>query len=147
MLLGLGAAYYARLQVEPVPTIGVWEETLWTAEDAGFDYERKLALAEQGNDDALVELILFCHKTDAAGSLGHAIVLYQLLEKLGDARFAQAIRAARNVDPRPLGDLLAAGVDYSSGVGAWRGVDEIDAFLKRGHPHSRAAQNAEVESR
>ena len=76
------------------PTIEPWEETLWQAEDCDFDYRGALCRAEYGDREAIVELLRFTSKTDAAGSLGHCQVMILLLLKLGDRTFADAVSGA-----------------------------------------------------
>jgi hypothetical protein len=69
--------------------IVVMEETLGQAKEHGFDYCAALARAEQGDRKAITQLLRFSN-TDAAGSLGHILVVTELLLLVGDEPFAAA---------------------------------------------------------
>jgi hypothetical protein len=82
----------------PAATIVVAGETLDTARDAGFDYLGVLGRAENGDRASLAELLRFSDHTDAAASLGHGVVLVELLDVVGDQAFAEtATREDRRV--------------------------------------------------
>jgi hypothetical protein len=94
----------------------VWDETLNQARDSGIDYFQLAQAALRGDPSALDRLLWFGTKTDAAGALGHGVVLVHILHELGDQRFAAALWKRPNREKRMLGAMLRAGLDY----GPWR---------------------------
>lgn len=75
----------------PETKIRVSDETIWQARNAAFDYVGYLARAERGDDEAISKLLAF-DRTDAAGGLGHGVVLVELTGIVGDAKMAALIR-------------------------------------------------------
>lgn len=75
----------------PRSRIGVAYETLDQARRVRFDYGGHLVRAEQGDIAAIVQLLRFSLHTDAAGAMGHAWVLLQLMQIVGDPQFSAAV--------------------------------------------------------
>jgi hypothetical protein len=78
----------------------VADETLWQATAVDFDYQRTLARAIEGDRLAAQKLMAFSTETDAAGALGHALVLMELMHRVGDNDFASAARALTDDEKR-----------------------------------------------
>lgn len=76
-----------------VPSIKVASETVVQACADGFDYSGYLANAERGDTEAIAALLRFSEHTDAAGGLGHGVVLVELFAMNGDAKMASGIDA------------------------------------------------------
>ncbi len=99
----------------PVPRtaaspIEIWDETQVQACDAGLDYERLVRRASRGDADALLALIEFSPRSDAAGALGHGCVLVGLLDRVGDANFARCAARATPPARRSLNRILEYGI-------------------------------------
>src|SRR5438093_737285 len=94
----------------------VWEETLWQAKDSGIDYLTSANSAWNGDPSALARLLIFGINVDAAGGLGHGVVLVGVLRQIGDAPFADAIRKRPARERARLNELLKCGLDY----GPWK---------------------------
>jgi len=75
----------------PDPSIAVAEETLVQARYANYDYLATLANAEGGNLRSIASLMAFSAKVDAAGGLGHGVVMIELLSIIGDSTFAAVL--------------------------------------------------------
>lgn len=107
VLLGISGC-----SVKSKPTIIVAEETLSQAEDKGFDYSAVLARAEQGDQKAIAELMRFSLETDAAGALGHGVVLVELVGKVGDRRFADVATKRSGRIKEVVAEMLRGGEAY-----------------------------------
>ncbi len=93
-------------------TIAVPEETQSQADKIGFDYQSVLAHAEQGTENAISDLMEFSAKTDAAGVLGHGVVLVELIGKVGDRRFAEVATKQAGKVKEAVAESLRAGEAY-----------------------------------
>lgn len=88
------------------------EETQSQADKIGFDYQSVLASAEQGKGNAISDLMEFSAKTDAAGGLGHGVVLLELLGKVGDSRFAAVAARQTGETKKIVAESLRVGEAY-----------------------------------
>ena len=99
----------------PGPTqASIWEETLAAAKHENFDYRGAYRRAANRDAQGLAELMKFSTKTDAAASLGHGVVLVELLHIWGDEKFARVIRSQPPNIRNLVGGLLDAGVAYAT---------------------------------
>ena len=92
--------------------ISVWEETSSQARNVEFPYVATLQRAESGDVNSIIALMQF--HADAAGGLGHGIVLIELLDLVGEARFCEAIAQLSPPEKQSLALYLDAGIAYSS---------------------------------
>jgi hypothetical protein len=91
----------------------VAEETLWTAKDRGFNYKASLRGALGGDPEDVKRLMDFSRHVDAAGALGHGVVLIEVCVGFGDVPSASL---TANLSPEErfcLRNILAAGIAYS----------------------------------
>jgi len=88
------------------------EEVLEQAHEVGFDYRQVLVRAQGGDEAALASLMRFSFETDAAGALGHGVVMLGLLQQLGDDAFAAEARRRSQLVVRRSGEALLAGKAY-----------------------------------
>ena len=95
------------------PKIEVAEETLHQAKDQNFKYEFILDKAESGDKEAIAALLRF-DKSDAAGALGHGVVLIELADLIGDKTFADVVRVQDFKTRRAVARYLEAGVAYTT---------------------------------
>ncbi len=93
---------------------GLWEETLQQAKDTGIDYLPLVRSARKGDAKSLNQL--FAMRVDAAGALGHGIVLLHVLQARGDHAFAEAILRRPRGERHLLRELLKCGLDYGAGL-------------------------------
>lgn len=77
---------------QTVNSISVAEETLAAARDESFDYLGHLRNAQMNGRDSLRELLIFSEKTDAAGSIGHRLVIKELEKQIGRNEIITAIQ-------------------------------------------------------
>ncbi len=90
----------------------VWDETLHMAHQAGIDYRHLVSLARRGNEAALHQLInldIF----DAAGGLGHGVVIYDIKYELGERFFNEKCKSLTDEQKIKLERLLEIGAGYS----------------------------------
>jgi hypothetical protein len=87
-------------------------EVLTQAEDAGFDYIGKLRRAERGETEAVVALINFSSKTDAAGALAHGWVLLELRKMIGKDKFSNALAHATKLGRMSALDIMEVAATY-----------------------------------
>ena len=91
----------------------VAEETLWQAQYSGFPYLDTLQQAESGNVEALTAMMRFSTRADAAGALGHGMVLVGLLDRVGEEAFCAAIGGLTSPERDVLRHSLEGGEAYS----------------------------------
>jgi hypothetical protein len=94
------------------PSIVVASETLDQGRKRGFDYQAVLVRAERGDEASLAELMRFGLETDAAGALGHGVVLVELLQRIGDSAFGAVVARRSTCVRECLAESLRAGEDY-----------------------------------
>lgn len=133
--------------------IDVSKETLDQAKKVGFEYESVLERAQSGEQYALTQLLWFSMDTDAAGSIGHGVVLIELLEQIGDAAFAEVARHHRSRVRLCVATVLEAGMSYTKEP-KQAPFDELypETFLALGvvtyfEPTSRIASPASTQPR
>ena len=85
-------------------------EVLTAAQDVGFDYVGNLRRAEKGETKAIVALINFSPRVDAAASLAHGWVLLDLQKITGREKFANSLAHATTKGRKTaLSDMEVAG--------------------------------------
>jgi histone H3/H4 len=113
---------------------GLPDEILAVAAKCGLDYPRLARAAGKGDVAALRRLMRFSSDSglDAASAEGHAAVLGELLRRVGDAKFAAALRQER----KTVRQKVAEDVLYDTALS--------DRGLARWYPKTAAAALAPV---
>lgn len=127
-------AFLMMCGCESKGSIEVAEETLGQAPRSNFPYATYLARAERGDPDALGRLLEFSTQVDAAGSIGHGVVMVELLYLRGDQDFASAL-AGKSTDVKyAVFQCLDAGEAYGRN-------ERIPQPLSAGYPFTFSVLN------
>jgi hypothetical protein len=102
----------------------VADETVWQARAQGIDYPSLRRRAEAGDADAIRELARFSRRADAAGALGHGVELVDILQAVGDERFAAIVAAEDAETNTAVRRVLDAGFAYSRRTDVKRPMSE-----------------------